>query len=502
MPAAMDAYIRVSRTGERDEEESVEVYREQVAEWAASQGVKIGQRAEETDVSGSTAVAGRELERLVKRVEQGASNGVVTPYLDRFGRDLIEGALALKRIAEAGGKLVAFKDGFDSTSPGSKLVFQLRMAIAEDFLNRVKSNWNSATSRAVANGIHVASKAPLGYLRQDQVDPRHDGRGKLIRDGRLVVDHDAAPFVRRAFELRRDGSSYQAIADFLKEKLGRGVGKSSVSGILKNRAYLGEARGPNGATNSEAHDPIVDADLFARVQATAGEYHSRDGSIASQAMLGGVVVCGGCGHKCSVSGSTNPTTGERFASYVCKGKYASGDCPSRAVARASLVDEFVLDLIKNDEEGDIVAGALAAEQDYLVAREAVRVAEQALDEWVDDPALSSSLGKERFQRGVLKRQAALDEARQVLWAIDDRHVDEDDADAPVVWLDGKPHIYRPWGEDRDKDRRHLRRFIETVTLAKADPKRRRWQPIEERVAVRWIGQDAEKPSKAPASPAG
>jgi DNA invertase Pin-like site-specific DNA recombinase len=498
MPATMDAYIRVSRTGERDEEESVEVYREQVAEWAASEGVKIGQRAEETDVSGSTAVSGRKLERLVRRVEEGVSNGVVTPFLDRFGRDLIEGALALKRIHEAGGKLVAFKDGFDSTSPGSKLVFNLRMAIAEDFLDRVKSNWNTATSRAVANGIHVACKAPLGYLRQDAVDPRYDARGKLIRDGRLVVDEATAPFIKRAFELRRDGSSYQAIADFLKGKLGRGIAKSSVSGILKNRAYLGEARGPNGAANPEAHDAIVDDDLFARVQATAGEYHTRDGSIASQAMLGGVVYCGGCGHKCSVSGSTDPKTGKRIASYVCKGKRASGDCSNRAVARVSLVDGFVLDLIKNDEDGSIVSGALAAEQEYLVAREAVREAEQALDEWVDDPALSSSLGRSRFQRGILKRQEALDEARQVLWAIDDRHVDEDDADAPVVWIDGKPHVYRPWGEDREKDKKHLRRFIESVTLTRADPKRRRWQPIEERVAVKWVGQaeSAEAPKVA------
>lgn len=489
MASMMDAYIRVSRTGERDDEESVEVYREQVAEWAASEGVKIGQRAEETDVSGSDAVSGRKLEKLVRRVEEGVSSGIVTPFLDRFGRDLIEGALALKRIHEAGGKLVAFKDGFDSTSPGSKLVFNLRMAIAEDFLDRVKSNWNTATSRAVANGIHVASKAPYGYLRHDQVEPRYDARGKLIRDGRLVVDHDAAPIVKKAFEMRRDGASYQAIADFIKKKRGYGIAKSSVSGLLKNRAYLGEARGPNGAVNAEAHDAIVDEELFARVQATAGEYHTRDGSISGQAVLSGLVYCDGCGHKCSVTGSADPKTGTRIASYVCKGKYADGDCPSRAVARVALVDGLVLDLIKDDEDGSIVSGALAVEQEYLVAREAVREAEAALDEWVDDPALSSSLGKERFQRGILKRQEALDDARQTLWAIDDRHLDDEDDDAPVVWIDGKPHVYRPWGEDRDKDRKHLARFVERVTLAKADPKRRRWQPIGERVTVKWVGHD-------------
>jgi hypothetical protein len=56
--------------------------------------VAIDEVAEETDVSGATAVAERKLERLIQRVEGGESEGIVNPYLDRFGRDLIEGALA------------------------------------------------------------------------------------------------------------------------------------------------------------------------------------------------------------------------------------------------------------------------------------------------------------------------------------------------------------------------------------------------------------------------
>jgi hypothetical protein len=61
------------------------------------------------------------------------------------------------------------------------------------------------------------------------------------------------------------------------------------------------------------------------------------------------------------------------------------------------------------------------------------------------------------------------------------------ADVPVVWLDGKPHAYTVWGEDRDRDRRLLRKYVKSVTLAKADPKRRRWQPIAERVQIEWVG---------------
>jgi DNA invertase Pin-like site-specific DNA recombinase len=113
-----DVYIRVSRLGDRTEDEATEVYEAQCRDWANRNGVSIDEVEEDTDVSGSVAVAERKLERLIQKVEAGESEGIVTPYLDRFGRDIISGSVALKRIADAGGRLVCVNDGFDSTSPG------------------------------------------------------------------------------------------------------------------------------------------------------------------------------------------------------------------------------------------------------------------------------------------------------------------------------------------------------------------------------------------------
>ena len=38
----------------------------------------------------------------------------------------------------------------------------------------------------------------------------------------------------------------------------------------------------------------------------------------------------------------------------------------------------------------------------------------------------------------------------------------------------------------------VRAYIERVDVTKADPKRRRWQPIGERVTVRWVGESASR----------
>jgi DNA invertase Pin-like site-specific DNA recombinase len=119
-----DLYIRVSKLGERSEEEATEVYEAQCRAWADRAGVAIDLVAEETDVSGATAVAERKLERLLQRVEGGESEGIITPYLDRFGRDLIEGALAYRRLKLAGGRLVCVNDGSIRTGPAMSFSFR------------------------------------------------------------------------------------------------------------------------------------------------------------------------------------------------------------------------------------------------------------------------------------------------------------------------------------------------------------------------------------------
>src|SRR6266567_173006 len=177
-----DIYIRVSRLGERSEEEATEVYESQCRAWAERAGVAIDLVEEDTEVSGATAVAERKLER----VEAGESEGIITPYLDRFGRDLIEGALAYRRLKLAGGRLVCVNDGIDSERPGDEFQFQIRMVFAEDYLRRTRSNFQAAVERAAARGVYLASRAPFGYRKDEQ--------------GRLVVDERRAPLVVELYE--------------------------------------------------------------------------------------------------------------------------------------------------------------------------------------------------------------------------------------------------------------------------------------------------------------
>src|SRR6266568_4226803 len=196
-----DLYIRVSRLGERSEAEATELYEAQCRAWAGREGVAIAEVVEDTDISGATAVYERKLERLIQRVEAGESEGIITPYLDRFGRDLIEGALAYRRLKLAGGRLICVNDGIDSDRPGDEFQFQIRMVFAEDYLRRTRSNFQTAVERAAARGVYLASKPPFGYRKDEQ--------------GKLVVDEQRAPLVGELFARRAAGANVGQLTRWL-----------------------------------------------------------------------------------------------------------------------------------------------------------------------------------------------------------------------------------------------------------------------------------------------
>lgn len=144
-------------------------------------------------------------------MEAGESEGILTPYLDRFGRDMIEGALAYRRIKLARGRLVCVADGTDSSREGDELVFNFRMAIAEDYLNRAPSNFQNAVERAAKNGVYLAARPPFAYQRNEHK--------------RLVVNELEAPLVVELFERKSSGESIGSLARWLSEASGRKVSK-------------------------------------------------------------------------------------------------------------------------------------------------------------------------------------------------------------------------------------------------------------------------------------
>jgi DNA invertase Pin-like site-specific DNA recombinase len=486
----MDLYIRVSQLGEREEEDAVEIYEAQSLAWFASNGIELGEKAIETDVSGSTAVGDRDLEALLQRAESGESEGIVTPYIDRFGRDQIEGSLALRRISEAGAKLIAFKDGFDSTSPGSKLVFQFRMAVAEDYLDRVKENFKGATERAIANGVWMPPRVPFGY-RKDE-------------NRRLVIVEEEAEVVRELFRRKSAGTNAMHLRDWLNGEHGdlvrnfknrtkrnekkrrhrETISRSGVNWMTQNRAYVGEMRVPGKKKGQPRVVKNACPPILTEAEWEAGqvkhEYFARTGQ-AQEAKLNGLVYCGNCGFRCKVGASGKP--GEKTSNYQCW----NPDCPKKPSIQAKKLETFADDtLIYAATHGDpYLAALIEGDTRYQDALAEVESAKQAMDEFAVNVEIQKALGVEGFAAGIKVRKEAIVAARRQLSEVAKSKSTELLVGTPPDTVEG---VEAKLTEARLKSR--IRR-VEIWPAGRSAG----WEDASARVKVYWHG--AEEPAKNP-----
>ncbi len=407
-PTTADGYVRVSRRAGREGDSfiSPEVQRKKISDWAKLHEVEIVHWWEEIDQSGAKLERPLFQEALA-RCERGETGGIVVARLDRFARSAVDALESIKRLNEAGARLVSVEDNFDGSTAMGRFAIGILTLIAELELERIKENWDTAVREAIGRGVYISARVPVGYRKDEQT-------GRLLR-----VEPDAS-IIAEAFRKRAAGSSWAELAGFLEES---GVYPSTgnkhwsrvgVSSVIKNHAYLGEAR-QGGIVNPNAHEPIVSQAEFDAAQSGRTLLKPKhDGSIASQALLGGLARCAGCGHTLKITGNGKP--GARFATYYCVGRYAKGLCPGRATIRASYLDAHVEQQVfaALEEEGGLLAQAVEASEALEQARRSVEEAEHELDLFLASPRLLSLLGEEKVIEAVEARQRLLDEARQQL----------------------------------------------------------------------------------------
>lgn len=400
----LDAYIRVSQVRGRggDSFISPDVQEERIRAWAVASGHRISLAHRELDVSGAT-VDRPMLNEVMRRIEARETDGVVVFKLDRFGRTLIDSLGLIDRIQAAGGTFASVSDGFDLATETGRLVLRIMLSLAEFELDRIKGNWREARGRAVARGVHIASRTPTGYQRRN--------------DKRLEPHPDHAPVIREVFERRAAGASWRVLSNLLDERGVVGPYESAqwttraVDHILRNRVYLGEAR-HGEFINRDAHEPIVTRELWESAQ------RAPDGPVKrgdDPALLAGLLRCAGCRHLLKPDKQTL-RDGSRVRTYRCRGHHASGTCGSRVMVLGSVVEPFVISRFLS-HVGDLAADpsrvGVTAEE-VAEAEAELRAAEDELVAFRDSPAILAALGEAGFIAGLTARTRSVDDAQVTL----------------------------------------------------------------------------------------
>jgi len=347
-------YVRVSSAKQAEEGLSLGEQEKRCRAYAESRGWRLDPAHIfiEQGISGTKARRPA-LGSLMAAVEHDEIDYVVTPKIDRLGRNARHNLDLFERFDSAG-VILCSPDGREHTD---RFVRTLESAIAEREHENISERVRAVTPAKRARGSYNGGPRPYGY----------DYAG----NGDLVVNVDEAVIVRRLFTEYLAGTPLRTIARSLNEEGVRGpLGGVWSSGRVGDRLDLALYAGYVGGGERGRHEPLIDADTWQRVKDLRSASAEREGKRKSgrqsnSHLLGnGLLVC-----SCGASMYPRKDSRSRRDTYRCRGRdERSTDCDMPAVPRREL-DAAVRGYIAGQvlspglAEGELQSEAKKAEQE-------------------------------------------------------------------------------------------------------------------------------------------
>ena len=340
------AYYRLSREeAQKSESTSISNQKKIVEAYCAQHGIAILKFFVDDGWSGGNFERPG-FQEMMRALESGKANVVITKDLSRLGRDMRESSYYAEQFfPENQIRYIAIADNFDSETENVMAPFQF--AMNEVYLRDGSRKIKDVLKMKRQRGEYCAC-APYGYMKHPQ--------NKDV----LVPNEDTAPIVRRIFERAAAGDScikiamdlsaegimpplkYRAMCrdNFTPEGAARASdiwNNTTVKRILKNRVYLGDTilgktkkvsvkskkKVPvpkqDWTVTEATHEPLIDVATFEKAQNNIGkasrDYRQYDH--VRKSIFGGIAVCSKCGYSLCSSGTVHKGEREKYWFLSC-----------------------------------------------------------------------------------------------------------------------------------------------------------------------------------------
>ena len=252
--------------------------------------------------------------QMLKLIEKGEANGILSWHPDRLARNSIDGGKIIYLLDT--GKLLDLKFPsfwFEST-PQGKFMLSIAFGQSKYYVDNLSENVKRGNRQKLRNGVWP-SKAPYGYIN----NPKTRG---------IDVDEEKSKIVRKAFQLFAEGGkSFVEISNFLhkfgiKKLDGEPVKVDQVKNMLTNKFYLG-IMNYAGEYYQGSHKTFISKKLFDEVQKQI-EKIERPRNKGHNFAFSGLATCGECGAAITAETHTKfypKTRGEvQYIYYRCTKK--------------------------------------------------------------------------------------------------------------------------------------------------------------------------------------
>ncbi len=321
-------YARVSSKDQENEGFSIPAQLKLLKEYSSKNNFTIVE--EFTDVETAKKAGRTHFGKMLKHLEDDPSiKHILVEKTDRLLRNISDYALIDRLITYSDIKIHLIKENVilsrDSRS-NEKFVFGIRALMSKNYVDNLSEEVKKGMTEKASQGTYPSS-APYGYLNVRE-------SGKSI----IKVDPQAAPFVKKMFELYATGSysllnlRKKMLADGMVYRNGKNFYTSKIETILKNEFYTGTFYWNGRKYENASHEQLVSQELFQRVQAVLinpRKSKSKKGMFPYT----NLIKCGVCG--CSLTAELKKN---KYIYYHCTG--SKGNCKQSYIRQEDLEEQF------------------------------------------------------------------------------------------------------------------------------------------------------------------
>lgn len=286
-------------------------------------------------------------QQMIKDSEKGAFQGVLIYQTDRFARNRYDSATYKAKLKKNGVRVISARETITEDASGI-LMESVLEGMAEYFSAELSQKVTRGMNLNAEKCIYNGGTVPFGF--------------KIVNK-KYTIDVEAAPYVKKIFEMYADGHTIKEIIDFLNSKniktsTGTKFNYSSLHTMLKNKKYIGtytysKYEIENGIPR------IISNELFEKVQRTTETNKKAPARTKAieEYLLTTKLFCGHC-KDLMVGVSGTSCNKKKFCYYSCN-KSRKKLCNKKNVGK-----EYIEDIVINkcrqlltDENIELIAQA-------------------------------------------------------------------------------------------------------------------------------------------------
>jgi site-specific DNA recombinase len=351
----LDIYARVSRLGD-DRQRSTGGQVEDCKARIEERGAQVGVVHIDSGRSAwNPRVKRPDWERLMSRLESGATGGVVVFDMARFSRRPIEGERLI--LAAERGLVVLDSEGeYDLTTANGRKTFRDQLNAAAYESDRLSTRVKRGKRVKAARGEPNHAQRPFGF-EQDGVTVRESESVVLREMAARVLAGESKDHIAR--DLNQRGVTTSTGGQWSRESLKQLLVRArNVGQVVHNGVVVGHLPG----------EPILDNESWERLT-TLFASRRLGRPISDVYLCSGIVCCGHCGHRLTGrprAGLKPYPDGEVRRQYWCQPRTVRGGCGRITIDQRKLdrhVGALVVRILADPRHAEAVEAAAKATED-------------------------------------------------------------------------------------------------------------------------------------------